>query len=222
MRDLKVICLVFLVFLLGLGACRDGQHLESAGGFAVLPKLKKGQAVANFSGGCFWAMQECMIELKGVDKVISGYAGGEKANPTYEEVTSQGTGHAETVQVYYDPSIISFEKLAYAFFHAHDPMQVNGQGPDVGSDYRSIAFFRTEREHMVLDSLISDLNKKNSNVKPVETEVTSFSKFYPAETYHQDYYKKNPWELYIRNVSKTKVLKFRKAVPDMIKSEYSQ
>ncbi len=221
MRNFKVNGLVFIIFLLGLVACRDGQHLESDGGFAVLPQLKKGQAVANFSGGCFWALQECMIELKGVDKVVSGYAGGEKVNPTYEEVTSRRTGHAESVQVYYDPSVISFEKLAYAFFYAHDPTQIDGQGPDLGSDYRSIAFFRTKLEHYVLDSLISQLNEKNKYSPPVATELVLFSKFYPAESYQQDYYKKNTWEPYIDNVSKPKVLKLRKAVPDMIKSEYS-
>ncbi|MHA4894784.1 peptide-methionine (S)-S-oxide reductase MsrA [Pedobacter sp. PWIIR3] len=220
MRNLRVFLLLVLSLSLGLAACRDGQHLESKGGFAVLPNPKKGEAIANFSGGCFWATQECMIELKGVRLVVSGYAGGTKANPTYDEVTSQQTGHAESVQVYYDPTVISFNKLATAFFHAHDPTQVDGQGPDRGSDYRSIAFFRTEQERNTLDSLISEINEKNNYAPPVATELIPFTKFYPGESYHQDYYKKNSWEPYVNNVSKPKVLKLRKALPELIKSEY--
>lgn len=212
--------LLTLLFSCGGGKHGEEQHLEGRAGFALVPGVKQGEALATFSGGCFWAMQECMVELKGVNKVVSGYAGGKTVNPTYEEVTTRKTGHAESVLVYYNPAVISFERLTAAFFHAHDPTQVDGQGPDLGSDYRSIAFYRSEEERDIIETLISQTNKANNYTKPVATEVVPFTKFYPAESYHQDYYKQHNWEPYIRNVSKPKVLKLRKAMPDLIKSEY--
>ena len=207
-----------MLMLLMLSACKEGQKLESKNGFAVVPNAQKGESVATFAGGCFWAMQECMIELKGVHKVISGYAGGTTANPSYEQVLSKTTGHAESVQVYYDPQVISYNKLAEAFFHAHDPSQVNRQGPDIGEDYRSIAFYRTEDEYQALQQNITAVSNRIG--KAVATEIIPYETFYPAETDHQDYYKRNSWEPYIRNVSRPKVLKMRKAMPDFIKPDY--
>jgi peptide-methionine (S)-S-oxide reductase len=214
--NLKIIILLFAD--MGLLSCKDGQKLESKAGYAVVSPAAKGESVATFAGGCFWAMQECMIELKGVHKVISGYAGGSTKNPSYDEVLTKRTGHAESVQVYYDPKIISYEKLAAAFFHAHDATQVDGQGPDLGSDYRSVAFYRSEVEFDALKGIIEGFNRKID--KPVATELLPFEVFYPAETEHQDYYKRNSWDPYIRNVSRPKVLKLRKSVPELIKSEY--
>ena len=216
MMNLKKI--FFLLITLALFSCKEGQKLESRNGYAVVPEAKKGEAVATFAGGCFWAMQEGMIELKGVDKVISGYAGGSTEHPSYEDVLTKTTGHAESVQVYYDPKVISYKKLAEAFFHAHDPTQVNGQGPDRGDDYRSIAFYRSEQEYQALQENIADIGKQLA--KPVATELLPFEVFYPAEMDHQDYYKRNSWEPYIRNVSRLKVLKLRKSMPQLIKSDY--
>jgi peptide-methionine (S)-S-oxide reductase len=113
-----------------------------AKGMATLPKPAAGEAIATFGGGCFWAMQEAMTELKGVNKVVSGYSGGNTANPTYEDVCTRTTNHAETVQIYYDPKVISYATLAEAFFSAHDPTTLNRQGNDEGTDYRSIVFYR--------------------------------------------------------------------------------
>jgi peptide-methionine (S)-S-oxide reductase len=211
---------VFLLTVLLLAGCTEGQHLESRDGFAVVPRPAKGEALATFAGGCFWAMQECMVELKGVHKVISGYAGGSKVRPSYEEVLTGTTGHAESVLVFYDPKVISFEKLTAAFFSSHDPRQVDRQGPDVGTDYRSIVFYRSKKEREVVEKLIYVLDSVNGYHIPVATEVTAFKDFYPAETDHQDYYKRNPWDFYIRNVSAPKVRKLRKAMPDWIKPEY--
>ena len=194
--------------------------MESKEGFAVLSKPAKNEALATFSGGCFWAMQECMIELKGVNKVICGYAGGTTENPIYESVLTKKTGHAESVQVYYDPSVITFEQLAKAFFYAHDPTQIDRQGPDVGSDYRSIAFYRSPEEYKILRKVSDKVDSSHHYSSIVVTELTAFTIFYPAEAEHQDYYPKNPWSPYIRNVSKPKVLKLRKSFPDLIKPVY--
>src|SRR4051812_23625388 len=147
-----------LIMLLLLFGCSAGptQHFASKGGRAVLPALKPGEQVADFAGGCFWSMQECMLELKGVHTVISGFAGGLTKNPDYDSVLAKDTGHAESVQVYYDPKVISFEKLTEAFFYAHDPTQIDGQGPDLGSDYRSIAFYHNKQEY---DTILRVINK---------------------------------------------------------------
>lgn len=213
--------IIFLIILpTFFCACNEAQKLETKDGFAVLTPAKRGEAVAIYAGGCFWAMQECMLEIKGVNKVISGYSGGAKTNPDYDEVLSKTTGHAEAVQVYYNPEVISFEKLTEAFFNAHDPTQDNGQGPDLGSDYRSIAFYRSPSEKEIIQNLISRIDSINGYSRPVVTEVTPFKVFYPAEAEHQDYYRKNGWDPYIRNVSRPKVLKLRKTMPYLIKSEY--
>lgn len=219
---------IVVALLLGCSG-NAGQQLESKAGFAVITPPASGEQVATYAGGCFWAMQECMLELKGVHKVISGYAGGAAVNPTYEQVSSNQTGHAESVQVYYDPQIISFEKLTEAFFHAHDPTQVDRQGPDIGSDYRSIAFFRSPEEYRTIQKVIARIERQRSGSgadvlagQGLATEVLPFKVIYPAESSHQDYYVNHSWDFYIRNVSKAKVMKLRKEMPDLIKPEYLQ
>ena len=221
---MKLRLLVYCVLVSFLISCngKGVQNLPSKDGFTILPSPLKGEALATFSGGCFWAMQECMIELKGVNKVVSGYAGGTTKNPRYETVLTQKTGHAESVQVYYDPSIITFEQLANAFFYAHDPTQVDRQGPDVGSDYRSIAFYRSPEEYKILRKVSDQVDSSHHYPSLIVTELTAFTIFYPAETEHQDYYPKNSWSPYIRNVSKPKVLKLRESFPELIKSAYLQ
>ena len=141
----------FSLFALG---CVNAQNND----MAKLPALKPGDQIADFGGGCFWAMSESLSELKGVDAVVSGYSGGTTKNPTYEEVGTRTTGHAEVVQVYYDPKVISYQKLAEAFFYAHNPTELNYQGPDKGTDYRSIAFYLTPEEKETLLNLIKTIN----------------------------------------------------------------
>jgi peptide-methionine (S)-S-oxide reductase len=178
----KLILYTAGIFLF-LSSCADGQASKSGDDFAVLPTSKAGEAVATFGGGCFWSMSEAISELKGVNKVVSGYAGGTTKNPTYRQVSSQNTNHAETVQIYYDPKVISFDKIAEAFFFAHDPTTLNRQGPDEGTDYRSIAFYRNNAVKPTLfpkhnlASLPSNLHKgvllnAIKNIKP----VTNFSR----------------------------------------------
>jgi peptide-methionine (S)-S-oxide reductase len=211
----------FTMLLLLLG-CSNAPipKFDSKGGVAVLPALQPGEQVADFAGGCFWAMQECLLELKGVHTVISGYAGGSTKNPDYDAVLAKNTGHAESVQVYYDPKVISFEKLTEAFFYAHDPTQLNGQGPDEGSDYRSIAFYHNKGEYDTILKVINKVSRSGHYPDPIVTELLPIKVFYPAESEHQGYYARNPWSVYIRSVSRPKVLKLRNSMPNMIKPEY--
>lgn len=202
-------------------SCANGQAKDDDA-IAAVPTPKAGQQVATFGGGCFWATHEAMSELKGVDKVISGYAGGTTKNPTYEEVCTETTGHAEVVQVYYDPKVISYANLAKAFFNAHDPTQLNRQGPDEGTSYRSIAFYRTPEEKAALQNAIKEVNDSKHYKSKVVTQVEPFKAFYAAENYHQGYMKLHMDRTYIRNVSLPKVEKMRKAMKEFLKPEFQK
>lgn len=215
-------CLLILTWTFFSCSSAPEQQLESKNGFAVLPVPQKNEKVADFAGGCFWAMQECMIELKGVHKVVSGYAGGETENPSYGSVLKKNTGHAEAVQVYYDPKVITFEQLVEAFFHAHDPTQIDGQGPDLGSDYRSIAFYRNMEEYKTIRKVSDRIDSTHYYTDPIMTEMIPFKVFYPAETEHQNYYPQHLWDPYIRKVSKPKVLKLRHEMKALIKVRYME
>ena len=185
--------------------------------FAKLPALKPGEAVATFGGGCFWAMEEVFDEIKGVREAVSGYAGGTLPDPTYEQVSTDETGHAEAVQVYYDPKVISYEQLLAVFFAGHDGTQLNRQGPDVGRHYRSVAFYRTPAEKMAIESAIKREAASGHHTDPIVTTIEPITAFYPAENYHQGYCKIHPDELYIRSVSLPKIEKMRKAMPGNLK-----
>jgi peptide-methionine (S)-S-oxide reductase len=208
--------ILYTAIILLLAGCANGQ----SGSYAALPQLKPGEKVADFAGGCFWASAEAMSELKGVDKVIAGYAGGTTVRPTYEDVCSDETGHAETAQVYYDPKVISYARLVDAFFHAHNPTELNYQGPDRGTSYRSIAFYRTPEEKEIIQNAIKVLNTSKYYGAPIVTQVMPFTVFYPAEKYHQDYYKLNPDNGYIQAVSMPKVMKMRAAEKGFLKPEF--
>lgn len=215
---MKKIALYFASVLLFCG-CANGQGRND---FAVVPQPKSGESVATFGGGCFWSMSEAISELKGVNKVVSGYAGGTKVNPTYEEVGTQATGHAEVVQIYYDPKVISYAALVKSFFFAHDPTELNRQGPDEGTDYRSIAFYRTPEERETLLNIIKEVNASKHYNAPIVTQVVPFKAFYPAEKYHQGYYRLHGDNPYITNVSEPKVMKFRKAMHAELKPEFQK
>jgi len=214
--------ILYVTLIMAFFGCANGQTKNDMA-MAKLPALKPGEAVATFGGGCFWAMAESLSELRGVNQVISGYAGGTTKNPTYEEVSTRTTGHAETVQVYYDPKVISYEKLAEAFFYAHNPTELNYQGPDEGTDYRSIAFYRTPEEKAILLNLIKNINTAKHYNAPIVTQVVPFTVFYPAENYHQGYYKihlnDNP---YLRSVSEPKVVKMRAMEKAQLKPEFQK
>lgn len=161
----------------------------------------KGEAVATFAEGCFWHSEIVFQSLVGVRDAVSGYAGGTEANPDYEKISTGETGHAESVQVYYDPAVISYETLVAAFFASQDPTQVNRQGNDVGSQYRSIAFYRNEKEKEIINAEIARLSKSGKYKAKIATQVVPFAKFYPAEAYHQEYISNHPTKSYVQYVS---------------------
>ena len=175
---------------------------------------------AYFASGCFWCVEAIFESVKGVKEVISGYAGGTSENPTYEQVGAGKTDHAEAVEVYYDPKVISFTQLVQVFFGSHDPTQLNRQGPDRGRQYRSIAFYKNDQEKNIIESYMKALTDKNVfNGDPITTEVTPFTKFYEAEDYHQDYERKNPNNSYIRNVSIPRLNRFKENFGDYLKED---
>jgi peptide-methionine (S)-S-oxide reductase len=210
--------ILYAACILLFAGCANGQ--SGGNDYAALPKPKAGEEMATFGGGCFWSMSEAMSELKGVNKVVSGYAGGTTVRPSYEDVGSRNTGHAECVQVYYDPKVISFTTLANAFFFAHNPTELNYQGPDEGTDYRSIAFYRTPEEKTILLDVIKKINQEKHYPEAIVTQVVPFKVFYPAEKYHQGYYRLHPDQGYIAGVSVPKVMKFRAVMKAELKPEF--
>ncbi len=181
-------------------------------------KPSPNEAVADFSEGCFWHAEIVFQSLAGVRDAVSGYAGGKDKHPDYEKVCTGTTGHAETVQVYYDPSKISFETLVAAFFASMDPTELNRQGPDEGTQYRSIAFYRNDQEKMIINEEIAKLTASKKYSGKIVTEVVPFTNFYPAESYHQEYIKNHPDNPYVRNVSIPDYLEFKKVFKGPFKS----
>jgi len=170
----------------------------------------KMEEVTTLGGGCFWCLQPIFEELRGVTKVEVGYAGGTVANPSYEHVCTETTGHAEVVQVTFDPSEVSYEDLLRVFFTVHDPTTLNRQGHDVGTQYRSAIFYHTPEQKAAAERVIVEITKEGHWDGPIVTEVAPAKAFYRAEEYHQDYFRKNPYAGYCRAVIAPKVSKFRK------------
>ena len=168
-------------------------------------------------GGCFWCTEAIFKEIKGVEKVESGYAGGSATNPTYVEVCAGKTGHAEVVQITFNPRLISLEKIVQIFFATHDPTTPNRQGADVGTQYRSIIFYRNLQQKAVIDKVIDELKKLKAYKNPVVTQVVPFGSFYRAEDYHQDFFQRNPEQSYCRIIINPKLEKFRKVFRDNLK-----
>ena len=168
------------------------------------------EAVVTFSEGCFWHAEIVFQSLVGVRDAVSGYAGGHATNPTYESVASGQTGHAETVQVYYDASKISYETLVAAFFASQDPTTIDRQGNDAGTEYRSIAFYRNETEKKAIQAEINRLTASKKYSSKIVTQVVPFTKFYLAEAYHQEYISNNPGNPYVQNVSIPDFIEFKK------------
>jgi peptide-methionine (S)-S-oxide reductase len=166
--------------------------------------------VATLAGGCFWCLEAVYDQLKGVEDVVSGYAGGAVKNPTYEQVCSGMTGHAEVIQIKYNPEVISFQDLLDVFFTIHDPTTLNRQGADVGTQYRSAIYYHTPEQKEIAERTISVVNGSKIWYHPIVTEVTPIDTFYAAEDYHQEYFARNPYQGYCRAVVAPKVAKFRK------------
>jgi peptide-methionine (S)-S-oxide reductase len=174
---------------------------------------------AYFASGCFWCVEAIFESVKGVKEVYSGYSGGKKKNPTYEQVGYGRTDHAEAVEVYYDPNVISFMQLVQVFFGSHDPTTLNRQGPDRGAQYRSIAFYKDEAQKKIIEDYIAKLEAANVFGEPIVTQVKPFEKFYMAEEYHQDYEKKHPNNPYIQQVSIPRLNRFKAKFESYLKED---
>lgn len=176
---------------------------------------------ATLAGGCFWCIETIFNDLKGVEKVESGYSGGQTKNPTYEQVCSGTTGHAEVVQITFDPAVISYAKLLEIFFHIHDPTTLNKQGNDIGTQYRSAIFYHDENQKKTAEKVKDDIGKSGLWDDPIVTEITPFAEFYVAEDYHQNYYNNNQNKPYCSFVIAPKVRKFYKEYKDLLKEGVS-
>lgn len=183
----------------------------------VVVPIKDGKARAYFASGCFWCVEAVYESVKGVDEVISGYSGGFTKNPTYEESNTGRTGHAEAVEVIYDPSVISFASLVDVYFGSQNPTQFNGQGPDRGPQYRSIIFFQNDEQKKIITEKKAALAKKLG--KKVAAEIYPFQKFWVAEAYHQNYEKLHPNQPYIRKVSIPRLNRFKAKFPELLKKK---
>lgn len=173
--------------------------------------------VATLGGGCFWCLEAVFDELKGVEKVVSGYSGGHLPNHTYEQVCSKQTGHAEVVQITFDPSVIAYREVLEVFFFIHDPTTRDRQGNDVGPQYRSVIFYHSPQQRAVAEEVMQALTQARVWDNPIVTELVPFERFYPAEDYHQKYFQRNPYQPYCALVVSPKVAKFRKQYFDRLK-----
>lgn len=177
----------------------------------------QGREQATLAGGCFWCVEAVFAELQGVERVESGYAGGHVPNPTYEQVCTGTTGHAEVVRVTYEPGAVSYRDLLGVFFSTHDPTQLNRQGADVGTQYRSAIFYHTPEQREAAEQVIAELEAQKVWDAPIVTKLEPLTEFYPAEEYHRDYFRRNPNQGYCRAVVAPKVAKFRKQFLDRLK-----
>ena len=174
--------------------------------------------IATLGGGCFWCLEAVYENVRGVTKVVSGYAGGHRPNPTYEQVCSGTTGHAEVVQLEFDPSIVRYRELLDIFFDIHDPTTLNRQGADVGTQYRSAIFTHSDAQRATAEALIAELNASGRWRSPIVTQVAPLEVFYPAEAYHQQYFRNNPYQPYCRAIVAPKVSKLQAHFPAYLKS----
>ncbi|MDX1542632.1 MAG: peptide-methionine (S)-S-oxide reductase MsrA [Christiangramia sp.] len=190
---------------------------EIANAEPVEVSTQDGMKRAYFASGCFWCVEAIYESIEGVKESISGYAGGHTKNPTYESSNTGQTGHAESVEVIYDPDVVSFKTLVEVYFGSQDPTQVNGQGPDRGSQYRSIVFYQNEEQKKIIEEVKAEVAKEYD--EPIAAEILPFQKFWKAEDYHQDYEKNNPNNPYIQKVSIPRLNRFKAKFPDILKEE---
>ena len=177
------------------------------------------QETATLGGGCFWCTEAIFADLRGVKKIVSGYSGGHAENPTYEQVCSGATGHAEVVQIKFDPNEISYKEILQVFFATHDPTTLNRQGNDAGSNYRSVIFYHSPEQREIAEKVISDLTDEKLFDKPIVTEIAEFTGFFPAEDYHKEYFENNLNQPYCASVIAPKVAKFRQKFLSKLKNQ---
>jgi peptide-methionine (S)-S-oxide reductase len=216
MKKLKLLPIFFLLCFSMVSFAQQKSNNKSTTG---LTTKKNKMDVATFGNGCFWCTEAVFQDLKGVESAISGYSGGTVENPTYKQVCTGNTGHAEVLQITYDPSVISFEELLEVFWKTHDPTTLNRQGNDVGTQYRSAIFYHNEEQKKLSEEYKKKLNESGAFDRPIVTEIVPFKKFYKAEDYHQNYYNLNGEQPYCSMVIRPKVDKFRKVFKDKLKKE---
>ncbi|HEY0076020.1 MAG TPA: peptide-methionine (S)-S-oxide reductase MsrA [Abditibacteriaceae bacterium] len=188
---------------LGCGPASAEKHTDSK--MAPVVKPAKGEEVATFAAGCFWSMEAIFEEIKGVSRVEPGYSGGKVKNPTYEQVSSSATGHAEAVDIHFDPKVVSYQDLVEVLLTLRDPTTVDQQGPDYGPQYRSVIFYRSEAQKKSAEEMIKQIAKKGLWKDPLVIRVEPFTNFYVAEDYHRDYFKKNPDKIYCQRMISPKI-----------------
>lgn len=212
--------LLFMCGMVVISCAQSGKKNQSDNKQAVMDENNvntAGMEVATFGTGCFWCTEAVMESLDGVKKVISGYSGGHDPNPNYKAVCTGETGHAECVEVTYDPKVISYTTLLEAFFRSHDPTSLNRQGNDVGTQYRSVIFYHNDAQKQEAETAKAELDKSGAYAKPIVTEITKAPKFFPAEDYHQNYFANNPDQGYCAYVVAPKLDKFKKVFKDKLK-----
>lgn len=210
---------IFILFLLLHGCDNSAEiriHLKEK---PVMSDTTSQLSVATFAAGCFWCVESVFQRLNGIEKVVSGYTGGTIKNPTYEQVCNGKTGHAEACQIFYDSSKITYQDLLEVFFSTHDPTTLNRQGNDVGTQYRSAIFYKTDLEKETALRVIASIENENIFDKPIITEISLLGEFYVAEDYHQNYYNSNKSQPYCVFVINPKLEKFKKKFRDRIKAE---
>lgn len=213
--------LIILFSFFTLVCCAAGEDSQDDRSSKIIePEVLARLDTAIFASGCFWCTEAIFERVKGVEDVVSGYSGGEKANPSYQEVSAGRTDHAEAVRVVYDPEVVTYQELVEMFFASHDPTQLNRQGPDVGKQYRSAIFYRNDTEKKVAKEVLEKLENSGKYRQPIVTEITAFTNFYEAEDYHQNYYELHPNEPYVASVSRPKVEKFMKEYKHKLKEKY--
>ncbi|MGY5848867.1 peptide-methionine (S)-S-oxide reductase MsrA [Salegentibacter sp. F14] len=215
--------IIFSLLAVVLFSCKNNAQEESvtrpeiANAEPVEVQAENGLEKAYFASGCFWCVEAIYESIEGVKEAVSGYSGGHTKNPTYESSNTGKTGHAEAVEVLYDPEIVSFRTLVEAYFGSQDPTQVNGQGPDQGSQYRSIIFFQNKKQRQIIEQVKAEV--ASDYKKPVAAEILPFQKFWIAEDYHQNYEKNNPNNPYIQKVSIPRLNRFKAKFQDILKKE---
>lgn len=214
---MKKLFLAVIVVSFTAVSCGQQTSLPNSSDFNI--RDTAGLSQATFAAGCFWCEEAIFESVKGVSEAVSGYAGGTKPNPSYYDLGSGPTCHAEMVNVYYDSSKIDYPTLLKVYFASQDPTQVNGQGPDMGEQYRSIVFYRNDKEKQLTENYIKELNASGKYKKPISVQLDAFTKFWEAEANHQNFVKRNPTNGYVIHESIPRIKRFQKQFPDLIKPD---
>lgn len=225
MKKIYLLTFISLTSLTLLACNENTGKSEKIAENAAVPMVKLTSSelqeyeTAYFAAGCFWCVEAIFESVKGVKEAVSGYSGGTEKDPTYESVSYGRTTHAEAVEVYYDPEVVTFTQLVQVFFGSHDPTTLNRQGPDRGPQYRSIAFYKNKQEEQVIRAYVAALEQNKVYDQPIVTEIVPFEIFYKAEEFHQDFERRNPNNSYVRNVSIPRLNRFKQNFPDILKDD---